>query len=198
MAMKSIPDVLAMALLAVGAALAGGNWYLRPERAVAWASAVLLIGCMTVALLLARRRPESEAARRRAGDAIRGGVVFAALILVTSLSLKLATALGALHDPDLARRAPIVVMGAFFVFTGNAMPKMLTPLSRLRCSAAKVQAFQRFTGWTWVLTGLVLAVLWIVLPIGQARLATFVLLPSVMLLVVSQILRLRGGPLREA
>jgi len=36
------------------------------------------------------------------------------------------------------------------------MPKALTPLSAAQCSGdpMKAQAFQRFVGWTWVLTGL--------------------------------------------
>lgn len=198
MAAKSISDYLSMALLVFGAALAGWNWYLRPESALAWGSTLFLFACMGVALFLARRRHEDESAPNRAGDSIRGGVVFAGLIMVSSLGLKLATALGALQDPDLARRAPLVLMGAFFVFSGNAMPKMLTPLSRLRCDPARVQAFQRFTGWTWVLAGLALAVVWVVLPIDQARIATFVLMPSVILIVVSQMLRLRGRPLGQA
>ena len=33
------------------------------------------------------------------------------------------------------------------MFTGNAIPKTLTPLAALRCDPARVQAFNRFGDW---------------------------------------------------
>jgi hypothetical protein len=194
---KSAVDHAAPALLVLSSMLAAGNWYLQPERPGAWASTVFLIGCMALPLLIVPRHG-NEAARRRAGDSIRRGIVFAGLILVIVLSMKLATAMGVIEDADLSRRATMAILGAFFVVTGNAMPKTLTPLSALQCDAARVQAFQRFAGWTWVLTGLAFAIVWLALPVDLAKPVSLVLLTSGMLTIVWQVVRLRRTRQGEA
>jgi hypothetical protein len=194
---KSTVDHAAPALVALSSILAAGNWYLQPERPGAWASAMFLIGCMGLALFLIPRDAH-DAARRGAGDSIRRGVVFAGLMLVMVLGLKLATAAGLIVDADVSRRATMIVTAAFFVFTGNAMPKTLTPLASLQCDGAKIQAFQRFAGWTWVLSGLAFGIAWLVLPIDLAKPVSLVLLMTGMLLVAGQMVRLRLRRRREA
>ena len=194
MTSKPISYYLAPALLALSIALAAGNWYLRPERAMAWGTAVLVLGGMSLALLFVSRRSTDEGALRDAGDAIRRAIVFSGLIIGFSLAAKLATALGAFDGPDVSRRVTMVMMGAFFVFTGNALPKTLTPLSALQCSGAKNQAFQRFAGWTWVLTGLAFAIAWLVLPLDLAKPVSTAILMSGMFLVLAQVLRLVRRP----
>jgi hypothetical protein len=107
--------------------------------------------------------------------------------------VRLGTAVGAWGETDLARRGTMVIFGLFFALTGNAMPKTLTPLAALQCNPAKVQAFQRFAGWTWVLTGLVFAMVWLVMPVGVARPASVGLLVVAMVAIVTQIVRLRAS-----
>lgn len=189
-------DHLAPALLVLGLVLAAANWYLQPERPGAWASTVFLIGCMALFLFVVRH--DHGAGRRGAGDSIRSGLAFTGLILVIVLSMKLVTAMGVIEDADLSRRATMAILGAFFVVTGNAMPKTLTPLSALQCDPARVQAFQRFAGWTWVLTGVAFAIVWLVLPLELAKPVSLVLLVSAMLAVLGQIVRLRGTRRRQA
>ena len=202
MATKQVWSYLAPALLVLGAALAAANWYLHPERAVAWATAVLLLGCMAVALLLLhlrspRRQEATPPSDSEWARGIRRGILFAELIVLSSLSAKLAMALGAPADADLPRRTMMAILGAFLVFTGNAIPKTLTPLSALR-DAGRVQAFQRFAGWTWVLAGMALAMAWLILPVNLAEPMTLLLLPSAMLLIGAQVVRLRRACQREA
>jgi hypothetical protein len=197
MTMVARSALAAPALLALSIALTAGNWYIQPDRAWAWGSAAFLIGCMAVALLLAPRT-SSDAARRAAGDSIRSAVVFAGLVLVISLGMKLATALGAIGDNDLSRRATMVILGAFFVVTGNRMPKTLTPLVALQCDPARLQAFQRLAGWTWVLTGLAFAIVWLLLPLDLAKPVSVVVLMAGMLVTASQLVRLRTSRRREA
>jgi hypothetical protein len=48
------------------------------------------------------------------------------------------------------------------------MPKAVTPVAARACSAAEVQAINRFGGWAFVIAGLVMAAAWILLPRGQA------------------------------
>ena len=71
------------------------------------------------------------------------------------------------------------------------MPKNLPPLSSMRCDGARVQAFQRLAGWTWVLCGLGSAIGWLALPIDAAEIATTVLVVTAMAVTIVQLLRLR-------
>jgi hypothetical protein len=190
MTAKPMSYFLAPVLLVLSILLAAANWVLQPARAWAWAGTLAFLVCMAVALLIAHRRSGNEA-QRRAGDAIRNAIVFAGLMLAVPLSATLAVRLGVIHDTDLSKRMTMVLVGAFFAFTGNAMPKTLTPLSALQCDAARLQAFNRFAGWTWVLIGLGFAIAYLVLPLDLAKPISMVLLMTGMLLVIVQLLRLR-------
>ena len=198
---RPISHHLAPALLVLGTLLAGGNWYLQRERAVTWMAAIatmavlaLVWGCLTLVF----RRSKDEGAWRHADASLRSGIAFGALILVCSLAVKLAAALGAIDDPDLSRRTANVIAGAVLVYVGNGLPKMLTPLSVLQCDGARAQAFQRFAGWTWVLSGLAFATAWMVLPIGLAKPVSLVVLVSGMVIVVAEVVRMSRGRQREA
>ena len=195
---RSMSNYIGAVLVLGGAGLAAWNWVLRPDRAFAWGSALALFGCMAAALALTWRRPADDSAGSRAAGSIQSGIVFAGLIMLASLVGALATARGALHDADFARRASMVVVGMFFAATGNAMPKMLTPLSRMRCDPARVQAFQRLSGWIWVLAGLGYALAWVVLPLPLADSVSLAVIVSAMLLIIWQLVRLRRAPTQEA
>ena len=90
-------------LLSLGAALAGVNWFVQPERAAAWAAELVLVGGLAAVSV--------SVARRRSGDAIRRAIVFAGLMLAIALSLKLAAALGAAAPDDLVKRMTMVILG---------------------------------------------------------------------------------------
>jgi hypothetical protein len=192
MMIKRISDQLAPALLSIGSVLAAWNWYLRPERAFSWGLSLLVLGAMALVLLLASRFSKNDDARARAAESIRSGVVFAGLMMVLSLTAKLLTTLGGTPGhADLSRRGTMIILGVFLAFTGNTIPKTLTPLSALQCDGARVQAFQRFAGWTWVLTGLSFAIAWLILPARTAQPLSLALLVSGMLLIATQLVRLR-------
>lgn len=187
---RPISVYAAAALLALGMVLAAWNWRLQPDRAAAWVAALVMFGVMTLAMLVASlRRRQDETVRRPVGGTT-SAVVLGALLLVMPLSVTLLPALGAFVSDEWSRRATMAVVGAFFVVTGNAMPKMLKPLSAMRCDPARVQAFQRLAGWTWVLTGLGFAVVWLVLPVGLAEPVSLALLFAGILTVATQLVRL--------
>jgi hypothetical protein len=117
--------------------------------------------------------------------------VFAALMMGIPLALTLARSYGVVDDIDLGRRTTGVLIGAFLVILGNVMPKNLPPLSSMRCDGARLQAFQRLVGWTWVLCGLASAIAWLALSIDSAEIATTVLVVAAMVVTVAQLLRLR-------
>ena len=176
---------VAPALVAVAAILNAANWYVTPERSGAWAISLAFIVFLLVPLWLARRL----ASRGLDGSWLRLGVVFAGLMLSAGLGGKLAVAFGVLESPDLSQRITMALTGVFLAVIGNAMPKMLTPLSA-HCDGAKTQAFNRFAGWTWFMAGLTHAMVWLVLPLDVAKpLSTMVILGA-MFLVARQLVRL--------
>ena len=191
------PRRYAAGLTTLGVALAAANWYLRPERAVAWLAALAMFGAMALALALTGRAGH-DGAKRSGADAIAAGAIFAGLILAFTLGSRLAAALGAPADTDFAHRATMVILGGFFVATGNAMPKTLTPLSAKGCAPAKNQAIQRFVGWTWVLGGLAFAAAWLALPLAQAEPVSMLVLIAAMLTTIGRVFVWRGAPQRPA
>jgi uncharacterized membrane protein len=191
MATKAMSNYLASGLLGLSTVLAAANWYLKPERAVAWATALGLLACMTVAFLLVIRRSKDESAGRSSDESVRSGVAWAGLILAVTLGAKLASTLGAANGADLQERIMMAILGACIVFTGNTIPKTLTRLPALEEDAARVQALRRFAGWTWVLTGLAFAIAWLALPVELSVRLSFVLLPGGMLIIGAQVIRMR-------
>ena len=191
MAAKPIWNYIPPALIALDTLLLAGNWYLRPQSAGSWFVVLAVLIGMTLALVLASRKSQEEAARRDAGGSVRRGIATAGLILMISLGAKLGVALGAVHFGDIALRAPMAIVGAFLAVTGNAIPKTLTPLASLQCDPAKVQAVQRLAGWTWTLAGLAVAIAWLTLPINVAEAMSYLLLPTAILVTVGQAVWLR-------
>jgi len=92
------------------------------------------------------------------------GLVFGVLMLASAYVLKHA---GAAHD--LPMRVTMVLLGLYYVVSGNAMPRRFTARAAQGPNAASIQAGQRLAGWTFVLAGLAFALAWIVLPTDVAE-----------------------------
>ena len=172
---------LAPLLLAIAATLAAANWYFEPAKVAGWTTVLVTVAGIALVLWLLPWGMEKAAeangwnsALRNGVDSIRGAVVFASLMLMARLGPNLAESLE-LVGPDaldeFGRRGTMVLTGLFFVFTGNSVPKIMTPLSACHseAEAAKAQAVQRFLGWTWVLMGFGFAIPWLVLPVDIAE-----------------------------
>ena len=128
----------------------------------------------------------------RSAASVAGAVVFGALMMIIPLALTLAHAYGVVDDPDSGmRRTTMIMIGAFLAMTGNAMPRMLPPTSSMPCGGARVQAFQRFAGWTWALCGLGFAMAWLALPIDAVTPISMALVATAMIVTIVQLLRLR-------
>ena len=180
-------------LVSIGLALA--NWNAKPAAAWAWA-AVIVMSVVMVAVQrrsqLALSRSPGDAALVGSVDSIAGAVAFGALIMISPLALTLAHAYGVVDDPDSGmRRTTMIIIGAYLAVTGNAMPRMLPPTSSMPCGGARVQAFQRFAGWTWVLCGLGFAMAGLVLPIEMAAPLSVALVGSAIVVTLVQMWRLR-------
>ena len=188
---KPMLNRLTQVLLAACLALVAGDWYLQPGKAETWLVVLLFLGIMAVALVGMSGR-ESEGTR-----SIRTGIVFAGLMLVLSLGATMATQLGAPSQKGLSERGVMVLIGAFFVVTGNAIPKTLRPLASVQCDPGRLQAFQRFAGWTWVLTGIGYASAWLMFPESIAQPLSLVLLLGGMAGIGLQLIRLRRPAPKE-
>jgi hypothetical protein len=151
------------ALLALCGALAIVNWFARPDRSFGWSAVLLFVVIMAAVWRWAMHRQHAAIEAE-----INAGVITASLMIVLSLVMTLASAFGAPRHPELAQRATMIVLGMYFVVTGNAMPKLLPPLSTMRGDPAVVQSARRFAGWTWVITGLAFAAIWLLVPTGLA------------------------------
>ena len=92
------------------------------------------------------------------------GLVFGILMLAPAYVLKHAGV-----NPDLPMRVTMVLLGLYYVVSGNALPRRFTARAAQRPNAARTQAVQRFAGWTFVLAGLAFALAWIVLPTDVAE-----------------------------
>lgn len=108
---------------------------------------------------------------------LRVGLVFAGLMLMIPLGVKLAGRYGWVDAADYTQRALMASLAAYIVVTGNTIPKRLASLACLNVEPARVQAFYRLAGWVWVLTGLAFGLAWILLPSGAAGSATLVIVP---------------------
>ena len=194
MVVNSITSRTAAALPLMGILLALANWNARSDAAWAWAAAIVMFVVMVIALYGAQRavrRSSGDAASIRTVASVTGAVVFGALMMVIPLAVALAHAYGVVDDPDSGRRATMIIFGAYLVAFGNSLPRMLPPVSSMQCSSARVQAFQRQSGWTWVLCGLGFTTAWLALPLEAAANVSLALMAAAMLVTIGQLLRLR-------
>ena len=194
MALKRIAFAAASTLPVIGIVLAAANWNARPEAALAWAAAIVMFLVMLGVKRRvggAVRRSPDDAASVRSLASVTASVVFGALMMIIPLGVTLAHVYGVVDDPDSGRRASMIILGAYLVVMGNALPRMLPPQSTLPGDGARAQAFHRLAGWTWVLCGLGYALAWLALPIGMAEPVSMALVALAVIATVVQLLRLR-------
>jgi hypothetical protein len=201
MALNRISSRSVSVLLLVGIVLALANWNARPDAAVAWAAA---IGMFLVMVAVERRsqltfRSPGDAASVRSLASVTGGVMFGGLIMIIPLAVTLAHVYGIVGDPDSGRRLTMIVLGGYLVVMGNALPKQFATPSSTQCGdGARVQAFHRFAGWTWVLCGLGFTSAWLALPIDAAEPVSTALVATAMIVTIVRLLRLRRPQLPRA
>jgi hypothetical protein len=190
---NTISSAAATTLPVIGIVLGVANWNARPDAAVAWAAAIV----MFLVMIGVRRRwriavhRSGEAALIQSFASVTASVVFGALMMVVPLMVTLAHAYGVVDDPDGGRRASMIILGAYLVVTGNALPRMLPPPSSMPGDGARVQAFHRLAGWTWVVCGLGYVIAWLALPIGVAEPVSMAFVLAAMIVTIVQRLRLR-------
>ena len=156
------------ALAAVSALVAFTSawmWHLQPERILLYGLTGTMIPVAWVGMLLYERRGSRTGGARTAHAS--KALAAATALLAASLVMALVEGLGILNG-ETADRVVGVGIGILLTLIGNTVPKALTPLVKLRCDPADVQAFRRFAGWTFVLTGIAYASTWLVLTADRA------------------------------
>jgi hypothetical protein len=194
MALNRISSRASALLPAIGIALALANWYARPAAAWAWAAAIVMFLVMVAARRrsqLAVRRCSADAASVRSRASVNGAVVSGALIMLVPLAGSLAHAYGVVDDPDGGKRITMVILGAYLVVTGNALPRHVARSSSMQCSGARIQAFQRFAAWTWVIGGLGFATAWLTLPIDAAAPVSVAVMAAAIIVTTVRLFQLR-------
>jgi len=129
-------------------------WNRQPEGALVWLTGMLTLPAAWVLLTLTgalpnREKPES---RRRVYNSLLG----AGMLITGTLIVTVATSLEAVPD-DWSTRFGMIASALVLVVIGNGLPKKIEP----GCVRTRGQAIQRLLGWTFVLTGLALMVVWL-------------------------------------
>ena len=105
-----------------------------------------------------------------------GALGLAGLTLAVALAFRYAKARGLVTDPEISTRVVTALYGLIVAWSGNMMPKTLTPLARMRCDPARHQVRQRRAGLAFVLAGIGWSVSWMVLPLPAAMPVSMLLL----------------------
>jgi hypothetical protein len=134
-----------------------------------------------------------RSAKWQSSSDLRASLIFAGLMLAIALAARLAPWFGLTVAPDFKQRALMVIVAAFIVSIGNDIPKRLTSLTCRDADAGRIQSFQRFAGWTWVLAGLAVCLGWFVLPRPAASALTLIVLPLAMALTVGGVFGVRAS-----
>lgn len=112
-------------------------------------------------------------------------VIWACIMLGAAFAARYAHARGYI-DEDVMRRVVACLIGLWFAYYGNRLPKSFVPNACARKA-------RRFAGWAMVLSGLAYTGLWIFAPIPTAvTLGTAAILGSIALTFL-YCLSLRGG-----
>jgi len=173
--------------------LGGWMWYLQPEHSWMWAVSMFMLPAAWGVLALSMNTNSSFPTTEQKWIRLKSVLTGAGLILAIALGLALLSSHG-IVDRTFSKRTTGIILGLVVVVYGNAIPKMLTPLTAAKCSPAKEQSLHRFTGWTFVLSGLGYSVAWLFMPLDHARSVAMLVMGAGLLVVLARVaLTYRGA-----
>jgi len=141
-------------LILLGLLFGAVAWSMRPEGALVWLTGMLTlpVAWSLVAVTGALPGPDRPDARRHIYNSLVGaGALVTGALIVTS-----ATTLEAIPD-DWSTRFGMIASALVLIVVGNGLPKKIEP----GCSRTRGLAIQRLLGWTFVVTGLALVMVWL-------------------------------------
>lgn len=133
-------------------------WTQRPEGALVWMTGMLSmpLAWLLVVAFGAMPGPDRPRERRTVFNSLIGG----ALMIAGALGASALGSLGAIEEEWITRYGMIVIALALVV-TGNGLPKK----REAACGPARGLAVKRLLGWTFVVTGVLLVLVWVTLPL---------------------------------
>ena len=183
------PSPLALATLSVLAVAGVGlwGWSLDPARPARWALAILLIPLIWGYLEIAQFRGEDREVGAQIMNFHRLSIAWGGLMIAVGSGLKLAVANDVLGLEWIPIRSRLIgiMLGAGLAMFGNYVPKLLSPW-RLADEPFEWQPVHRFAGWVLSLGGVAVALVWLTLPLEQAKVASTRLVLTVLALAVGR------------
>lgn len=153
--------VIALQILILLALVFGAvAWLQQPEGALVWLTGMLTIpvAWAVVVLFGAMPPPDRPQARRTMFNSLLG----AGLLIAGALGVSAMAVLGTVSE-EWTTRYGMVTLALILVIVGNGLPKK----PETGCGTTRSLAIQRLLGWTFVVTGLLLALLWLTLPMSE-------------------------------
>jgi len=171
-------------LILLGFAFGAVAWGQRPEAAAVWLTGMLTVplAWALVSLTGALPGPDRPDTRRH----IYNSLVGAGLLLSGALAVVAAAALEAIPD-DWSTRFGMLSSALVLIVIGNGLPKKIEP----GCSRTRGLKIQRLLGWTFVITGLVGAAIWLTVPMAYARPAGLSVYGIAVLFAIVAVVRIR-------
>ncbi len=115
---------------------------------------------------------------------VRNALILAGAMLAFSAAVAFTDKAGYI-GAETAQRVIQVAIGFMVVYFANLAPKTLEPLVA-GCEPSRIQALQRFCGWTLVLGGLGYSLAWLVAPIEHAAISAIAILGTGVLMVAAR------------
>jgi hypothetical protein len=135
-------------------------WTQRPEGALVWMVGMVSMPLAWLLVTLFDAMPGEDRPRER--QTMFNNLIGAAAMIAVALGACALGALGAIQEEWITRFGMIIVALALMII-GNGLPKKPEP----GCGPERNLATKRFLGWNFVITGLLLIVAWLFLPMDN-------------------------------
>lgn len=158
-----------LAFFAITAEIVAGMfwWAIEPSNTFLILPMTALLPAIWLVATILQRFNISVCAAEQSPAELATGIAMGAFLMTLMMGKNIAEEF-ALLDIAIAERIVGVTIGVFLMFMGNSIPKVLTPISKMRCDPARAQAVQRYAGRVFMLAGLAITIAWIATPIDFA------------------------------
>jgi len=181
----STKKAIYLALFAITVEIVAGMfwWAVEPSSTLLIVPMTALLPAIWLVATILQRFNISVCASEQSPSELAKGVAMGAFLMTLMMGKNIAEEF-ALLDIAIAERVVGVTIGGFLMFMGNSIPKVLTPISKMRCDPARAQAVQRYAGRVFVLAGLAITIGWLATPIDVAPIVMLAAAGTSMVLVV--------------
>jgi len=181
----TLRKIAVQVLILLGLLCGAAAWSQRPEAALVWLTGMLTLPAawMLVAVTGALPGPDRPEQRRH----IYNSLVGAGVLVTGALAVTAAVALDAVPE-DWSTRFGMLSSALVLIVIGNGLPKKIEP----GCSRTRSLAIQRLLGWTFVITGLIGAAIWLTVPMALAKPVGLTAYGVAVLLSIFAVVRIRS------